>query len=257
MKTKLLLILVLMAAFLQTFAQVDKMLDVLDDETDMENYTLRFRDALNGSAVFGASIKIDDVGEYVTDPEGKIKFPRTMEEGKITVHFSAEGYISTSLVVEIIAGSIFSNRISVSPEMAMEWVRIILDWGNSPKDLDAHLEKKDQYHVSFRNMKTSQDGSCQLDRDDTKGYGPETITVKEIETSASYEYWVHDYTNLGNDNSRQLSRSGATVKVYGNGQLLGNYSVPKDSRGNAWKVFEIRDGQIVPTNYVSSSPTGR
>lgn len=257
MKTRLALIFMLLATFLQTFAQVDKMLDVLDDETDMENYTLRFRNALDGSAVYGAKITIDNIGEFATDPEGKIKFPRTMVEGKITVHFSAEGYISASLVVEIIAGSIFSNRISVSPEMAMEWVRIILDWGNSPKDLDAHFEKKDQYHVSFRNMKTSQDGNCQLDRDDTKGYGPETITVKEIETSASYEYWVHDYTNLGNDNSKQLSKSGATVKIYGNGQLIGSYTVPPDARGNVWKVFEIREGQIVLINYISSSPTSR
>lgn len=243
-------------AIIQLPAQIDKMRDLLDDEMDTENYTLRFLNALDGSPIKGATIDISGIGEFTTDVQGKIKFPRNIEDGFIEVSFEADGYISTSLAIEVIVGTIFNNRISVSPVMAMEWVRIVLDWGRNPKDLDAHFEKSGQYHVSFRNMKTAHDGICRLDRDDTQGFGPETITVKTIESEGNYEYWVHDYTNLADDNSKQLSKSGATVKVYGNGQLLNSFTVPADKRGNVWKVFEIRNGEIIPTNTITSI-TGR
>jgi hypothetical protein len=233
-------------------AQIDKMRGLLEDEMDHDNYTLRFHDALDGNPIEGASVTIDDKADLTTDHEGKIKFPKDFAEGNLAVRFTADGYISTTITIEVIAGTIFNNRISVSPEMAMEWVRIILDWGRSPKDLDAHLEKQGSYHVSFRNMKTADDGTCRLDRDDTSSFGPETITVERIETEGKYTYWVHDYTNLTNDNSRQLSRSGATVKVYGNGKLQGYYTVPSDQRGNVWKVFEIKNGQFQTINQVTS-----
>jgi hypothetical protein len=233
-------------------AQIDKMRGVLEDEMDHDNYTLRFLDALDGKPIAGAAVTIDDKAQFTTDHEGKIKFPKDFNDGNLVVRFTAEGYISTTITIEVIAGTIFNNRISVSPEMAMEWVRIILDWGRSPKDLDAHFEKNGSYHVSFRNMKTASDGTCRLDRDDTSGFGPETITVEKIETEGKYTYWVHDYTNLTNDNSRHLSRSGATVKVYGNGTLQGYYTVPSGQRGNVWKVFEIKNGQFETINQVTS-----
>lgn len=246
-----------MMVFIQAFAQIDRMRDVLDDEMDMDNYTLRFFNALDGNPIAEANVSIENFGEFTSDFEGKIKFPRKFKDGNLSVRFSAEGYISATFKVEVIAGTIFNNRFSASPEMAMEWVRIVLDWGKTPKDLDAHFEKKSQYHVSYRNMKSAEDGSCQLDRDDTKGYGPETITVKTIETQGHYEYWVHDFSNLADENSRQLTKSGASIKVYGNGQLLHQFNVPTEGRGNVWKVFEIRGGVIEVVNYITSAGSGR
>jgi hypothetical protein len=174
------------------------------------------------------------------------------EDGDIGVHFRAEGYIDTDINVEVVAGMIFNSRISVSPEMAMEYVRIILDWGRQPKDLDAHFTKDKKYHISYRNMNASDDGIATLDRDDTDSFGPETITIREIETDSHYIFWVQDFTNRGNDNSKSLSKSGATIKVYGNGGLMESVSVPRDERGNKWNVFEIVNGKINLLNYVSS-----
>jgi len=246
MKRKIVLALLLLLAVLRLPAQIEKMRDLLDDEMDTENYTLRFLNALDGNPVQDANVEITDIGSFTTDVQGKIKFPRNFEDGWLEVKVTATGYIPVLLPVEVIAGTIFNNRISLSPVMAIEWLRIVLDWGRSPKDLDAHFEKSGQYHVSYRNMKVAQDGVCRLDRDDTQGFGPETITAEIIESDATYEYRVHDYTNQANENSRHLSGSGATVKVYGNGQLLRHFTVPADKRGNVWKVFEIRNGEIIP-----------
>ncbi len=235
-----------------TFSQIDKMKDVLDDEMDTDSFTLRFINALDGEPVMGAVVELDGVGLYETDMEGKIRFPRMKEDGDIGVHFKAEGYIPTDLFVEVVAGTIFNNRISVSPEMAMEYVRIILDWGRRPRDLDAHFTKDKQYHISYRNMKVSDDGIATLDRDDTDSFGPETITIKEIDTDSHYIFWVQDFTNRENNNSKTLSKSGATIKVYGNGELMEVVTVPPGKKGNKWNVFEIIKGKITLTNYISS-----
>lgn len=110
-------------------AQIDKMKDVLDDEMDADNYTLRFYNALNGDPIKGATITIEEVGTFVTDAEGKIKFSRADEDALYLVNFSADSYITTDVSLEALAGTIFNNRISVSPVMAMENMRIIVDWG--------------------------------------------------------------------------------------------------------------------------------
>ncbi len=190
-----------------TFSQIDKMKDVLDDEMDTNSFTLRFINALDGEPVMGAVVELDGIGLYETDMEGKIKFPKMEEDGDIGVHFKAEGYIPTDVNVEVVAGTIFNNRISVSPEMAIEYVRIILDWGRHPRDLDAHFTKDKQYHISYRNMKVSDDGIATLDRDDTDSFGPETITIKEIDTDSHYMFWVQDFTNRDDNNSKSLSKS--------------------------------------------------
>jgi hypothetical protein len=244
----------LLAAFLAVAAagQVDKMKDVLDDEMDADNYTLRFSNALNGDPVKGATIIVEDVGTFVTDAEGKIKFPRDDEDALYLVNFTADGFITTDVSLEAVAGTIFNNRISVSPVMAMENMRIIVDWGRRPADLDAHLTKDKSYHISYRDMKVSDDGAARLDRDDTDSWGPETITIRQIDTEGHYEFWVQDYTNRADENSRKLSKSNATVKVYGNNRLLEQFNIPTDGRGNKWHVFTIDGGKIAPTNYITA-----
>ncbi len=252
MKKIIFLIIALFVPGMMLFSQIDKMKDVLDDEMDMENFTLHFFNALDGKPIGGAAVEIDGIGLYQSDFEGKVKFPRTSEDGDLAVHFTAEGFITTSISVEVVAGTIFSNRISVSPVMAIGYLRIIVDWGRSPEDLDAHFIKGDQYHISFRNMKVTNDGVAKLDRDDTDSWGPETITVKEIDSKSHYIFWVHDFSNRSDENSKRLSKSGASVKVYGDGKLLEYVTIPPGDRGNKWNVFEIKNGKIELTNYISA-----
>lgn len=252
MKKKLLLMSILLFTGMMMMAQVDKMKDLLDDEMDTDNFTLRFINALDGNPVEGATVEIEKIGMYTTDIEGKIKFPRMEEDASLIVHFKKEGFIDTDISVEVIAETIFNNRISVSPVMAMEYVRIILDWGRNPDDLDAHFLKDGQYHISYRNMKVSEDGVAQLDRDDTDSWGPETITIKEIKSDAHYEFYIHDFTNRLNENAGKLSKSGASVKVYGDGRLLEYVTIPAGDKGNKWHVFTIDKGKISLTNYITS-----
>ncbi len=102
-------------------------------------------------------------------------------------------------------------------------------------------------------MVVSSDATARLDRDDSDGYGPETITANKIDNNAEYIFYVHDFTNRYLTKNKVLSESKATVKVYGgNNQLLGVYQVPQYREGFYWEVFKIIKGQVVQINEVNS-----
>jgi hypothetical protein len=208
---------------------------------------LRFTNALDGKPVDGAKVSVAGIGDFVTDREGIISFPE-QEDGFFTLVFSKDGFITTEVEFEVKLNNVFSNRISVSPVMRGDYLRIVLDWTDKPADLDLHLEKEGGgspgYHISYWNMHNAADGAVLLDRDDRDGFGPETITVMETDLSAVYRLYVADYTNGGNNASTALSRSGAVVRVYGRGGLLNSFTVPASRAGTRWNVFRIVNGRI-------------
>jgi hypothetical protein len=235
-----------MVCSITTFAQYQKMLGVLEDtETEMNEgkLTLHFSNALNGEAVPDAALSIPDVGDFTSDLDGKVLFDK-IGDGVYPFTFSKDGFISAKYSFEVVAGTIFFNRFSVSPRMEMGCMRIVLDWGKKPADLDLHLVKEHAYHISYRNQIKSDDGTVVLDRDDTDGFGPETVTINQTDNQASYTCYVHDYSNMNAGKSDKLSQSKATLRVYNNNQLMETYTVPFGLTGNKWIVFQLNAGQI-------------
>lgn len=208
--------------------------------------TLHFTDALTGATIDGADVLIENTGEYFTDFEGRALFESNEMDARLTVTFKHKDYIESKFEIQILAGTIFFNRFSVSPAMEVGNIRIILDWDKTPNDLDAHLVKEGDYHISYRNKRVGGDGAAQLDRDDMNGYGPETITVNTIDQTGKYKYYIHDYSNRGNSDSKKLASSKATIKVYDRAQgLVKVISVPTILVGDKWEVFEIVNGKII------------
>jgi hypothetical protein len=226
--------------------------DDVNEEEENQNLTLRFFNALTGDPINEATVKVGDIGEFTSDAEGKVRFPAPEEDGIILVHFECPKFITSDFKIEVIAGTLWFNRFSVSPMLDLTYVRIVLDWEQSPADLDAHFVKDNTYHISFRNTQVLSDGSAGLDRDDMDGYGPETITVKNVDDLGLYEFMVHDWTDKADPNSTNLSSSKATVKVYGEGRLLYVFQIPEGQKGNVWSVFQIQQGQFVETNQVGN-----
>lgn len=237
---------------LSLHAQITTKTTDVFEELETGNLTLRFFNAVNGNPIVGGFVQIETMEEMQTDEEGKVLFSPPEHDGILPARFYAEGYIPTEFPVEIMAGTLFFNRVSISPILDIKFVRIVVDWDKEPRDLDAHFVKtgSNGYHISFRNMKVLADGSGMLDIDAMKGYGPETITVKEVSTTSMYEYSIVDYTNQNNKNSTGLSDSKATVKVYGDGKLLKVMQVPRKKEGTVWNVFKIEQGQVREINQV-------
>ncbi len=228
------------------FAQKDRMKNVMEDVAaeDEGLFTLRFYDALTGEPVEGGNVAIEEVGEYVSDLAGRVRFP-AQPDGMFRVIFEKEDYIKSLFKVEVIAETIFKNRLIVSPMMNIDQFRVVLDWDEKPGDLDSHFIKSNGYHISFRNTRVLSDGSGQLDRDDMDGHGPETITVASLDAQAEYSYYVNNYTAKISPAEVPLSRSKATVRVYGNNRLIKTFQVPQNHTGIDWQVFKVVNGQVV------------
>lgn len=234
-------------------SQIERMREQLDDvEAEKDGMlTLRFYNALDGEPIPEANIFIQGYGDFTTDLEGKVRFESPGEDGRYPFRFSKEGFITTEDVFEIIGGTIFYYRYTQSPSINIGTYRIVLEWDNKPDDLDAHLEKPGEYHISYRRMLSSNDGKARLDRDDQDGFGPETITIEDLDDQGEYEFWVFDYTNQDKKGSKSLSKSKARVKVYGEGQLLQSFQVEPKKDGNTWIVFRIVNGQVIPVNEIN------
>lgn len=253
MKKTTFLLFLMLGLVVASFSQIDKMREKIDDADAEEDgfLTLRFTNAENGNPVTDATINIQDFKTLTTDAEGKIRF-EIQPDGVYPFSFEKKGFISENNKFEVVASTIFWNRFTVSPIIEMGAIRIVLDWDKKPADLDAHFKKEGDYHISYRVKTTADDGNAKLDRDDRDGYGPETITVKNIDEKAEYTYYVKDYTNRNSKSSKALSKSSAMVKIYGEGQLLNIWQLNEKQKGNAWMVFTIVKGKIVPTDEVKN-----
>lgn len=242
--------------FLSIFlpAQWDKTIEAMDDmenELECNELTLRFFNALTGEPLNEAFVGIENIGVYKTDGEGKVRFP-IPKDGTYRMIFKKEGFVKSIIPLEIVANTLIFNRFSISPAMPVGSVRLVLDWGASPADLDAHFVKKGAYHIAFHNMHVSDDGVSMLDRDDTNSYGPETITSKEIDESAEYIFFVHDYSNQSEPMGMNLSRSRGHVKVFGNDQLLHTIGITPNQPGIYWEVLRIVNGEVSIVNRLST-----
>ncbi len=254
---KYLICLLMVLLFVNLRAQTEtegrtEMKDRFDDAfTEVEDglMTLRFINCENGEPVPDALIRVENVDIFTTDQDGKIRFP-ILDDGKYQVQFLKEGFVKAALPFEVVAGTIFQNRFSVSPILDIKYMRAALDWGKRPRDLDAHLEKLGSYHISYRDKKRSADGTARLDRDDTDGEGPETITVEDPQENATYSFWVHDFTNRNNPEKNKLSKSKAKVSLWLNNEFMGSWNVPTRISGNKWMVFQIKNGKLVEQNQI-------
>jgi hypothetical protein len=143
---------------------------------------------------------------------------------------------------------------AISPVMtALDGLRVVLNWGATPPDLDSHLAYPGN-HI-YWDAKFGRNAN--LDVDDVDGYGPETITVNRKHFGEKYVYAVHSYSDTFIPDSAALSLSRAKVFVYIGQTLIRSYYVPANRRGNLWVVFEIDgQGEFHDINVVKAAPSG-
>ena len=172
---------------------------------------LSFKDAVSCEPLVGAEVvlsfpgserrvKTGDLG-YVVIPEPMVD---AMGEGNLGVRLTADGYIPFSDVLPVEAGTLRHKRFLVSKKMPPESYRFVLQWDESPKDLDLHLIKDTTLHISYRHMRSIPD-LARLDRDDRDGFGPETLTLHRVDSQGSYRLFVHNFSGEGTLGSGRVS----------------------------------------------------
>lgn len=207
--------------------------------------------AVNGAGVPDAEITIYSSEDYttpiehtVTDADGSYSV-QGLDPGLYTASVSCSGYIDVNSDVTAADSGTTGQNITLSPELGEGEIRIVLEWGSEPYDLDSHLTGQtsdgENVHIYFSD-KSSRDGhSVSLDYDDVDGYGPETTTI--VDTAGSYTFWVVDYGRTGT-----MAASGATVRVYQGDAMIQEYTVPADAV-NGWNVCSIEKGEVTSNNY--------
>lgn len=158
-------------------------------------------------------------------------------------------------------GSPRNQDVVVSTGLQRGQLRIVLEWGASPSDLDSHLKGakslgdgyrySEEFHVAFYNRSvTGSNGaiSAFLDLDDIDGYGPETTTIYNPDEDM-YCFYVYQWSS-----EAPLTTSNAKVSVYkGTGSgTAAVYSVPVAGHGRYWLVFKYdpKTNRIISINEI-------
>ena len=220
-------------------------------------------DAINGIPLPGATLSLREeintfsgtvIDSAETDALGAYLF-EGLEAGYYTAQVSASGYIPSFFTIVVFSANNGGQNYSIAPVGSGDLTRIVLTWGETPRDLDSHLTGPaiggDRFHVYFVNRTYSDGGVtyAELDVDDTSSFGPETISIYE-QIAGTYRYSVHDFTNLSSTSSSALANSGAQVRVFRGGNLVATFNVPAGA-GTLWTVFELTGTGIVPINTMS------
>ena len=179
----------------------------------------------------------------------------TLPLGNYTLEITKDGFVNGTANIYVQKGITTNLNGTLSPNGEGTDFRIILSWGENPRDLDSHVvgNKSDggQFHVYYGD-KSSYDNSveiCNLDVDDTTSYGPETITLKATE-STPYYYYIHHFAGSGS-----ISTSEAMIQVYRGTELIRKFNVPTDQGTEIyWNVFAIINGQLIERNTITSQP---
>jgi hypothetical protein len=140
----------------------------------------------------------------------------------------------------------FEKLIFLSP--IFKGYRLVLTWGDLPKDLDISVTLPNGEEINFDN-RVSKDGSVSIDIDSKNGFGPETISLLDI-VPGTYKVHVAAFTN-----EKPLQESKAKLTIFRDSKLLNEYNVPSngDTSYSYWQVLKIDhpSGKITPINQIT------
>ncbi|MEZ9252262.1 tandem-95 repeat protein [Vibrio cyclitrophicus] len=238
----------------------DDMTAIIGEQGDETTVTGTVLDAETGSPVVGADVTMTDNAGHsyttVTDQSGhySVSGP-VVEQGTVTIE--QEGSITSSFLVP--AGEDTNGGVTAISEVLEETdMRIVVTWGESPRDMDNHLWLYDTEsgneldHIYYRDMShdLGEGNVVQQDVDDTNGGGPETITIPNYQ-DADMHYSVHNYTNRSWDVD---GVEDVQVQVFVGDTLVETFTpdLPDNPTGEHWHVFDIVNGVVVPSQDVGS-----
>lgn len=227
-------------------------------------------DAQTGGALAGVTVNFrvginvrtgTIIDTATTDANGAYTI-NTLITGIYTCELILNNYVVSYATVYVLGGQIVGNQNSaISQTVNSGVMRIVLEWGATPLDLDSHLTgpdpvNVDRFHVyySSRNVfDANSDLVVNLDVDDTDSYGPETVTILQ-QLPGLYRYSVFDFSNRSSNPSSTLATSEAKVTVYRDNALPLQFFVPNQP-GTLWTVFTMENGAITPVNSMTYETT--
>jgi|GEM_PF-1380555 len=154
---------------------------------------------------------------------------------------------------------------TITQPVPLGQMRIVLNWGRVPSDLDSHLtgdstsaSGRPRYHVYYANemvRAANGDTIAFLDHDDVTAFGPETITIFRF-FPGTLRYKIHDYSNRNTVGSHYMSDSSTAIaRVYTSAGLIREDRIRTGVAGNQWYAYDINGAtqQITLVNSIRDS----
>ncbi|MBN4046806.1 carboxypeptidase regulatory-like domain-containing protein [bacterium AH-315-P07] len=194
------------------------------------------------------------VASTTSDASGVYSF-EDLAAGTYTAFADAEGFDLGAFTVFSSGGESFRNQNgSLSPTLPEGQFRIVLEWGETPSDLDSHLTGPDQagsgrFHMYYADKTPDGSDHVQLDLDDVSSFGPETTTIRQT-LPGIYIFSVHDFSNSGSTTSTAMSNSNARITLYTSEGSQIFYITPNIT-ATVWTVLKI-DGETGVATYVNN-----
>ena len=213
--------------------------------------------AVDGTGIANTVVSIEG-SSGLTDDDGNYALYFIFESGQYNVDAVNDDYCPFDGLFQIPEGynqNTYIYNMSMSPFPDPGEIRMVLNWGEEPSDLDSHLKTPEiegqTHHISYSNKGSSEQAPyAKLDIDDTSGFGPETFTIKQT-FDGTYVYYIYQYSSGGS-----LATSNATIKIYNTPECDGEtIFVPNTGEGRFWYVCDIdgESGEITLVNQIQSS----
>ncbi|MCH9647693.1 MAG: hypothetical protein K0U98_05595 [Deltaproteobacteria bacterium] len=171
-------------------------------------------------------------------------FTLILPAGKHSLQAEASGFCAGSREISLEEGSDVEFSLPLSPVLEVEEAaRLVLDWAENPRDLDAHVllenpglptNKRHVYFGKKEGKANSGEIYGRLDVDHTRSEGFETVTLYH-RVSGTYRYLVNRYAGTGT-----LGASQATVAITTRGCKQKIYHVPETCQGPFWSVADLK-----------------
>ncbi len=205
-------------------------------------------DASTGKGIYGAVLSYKQNGAEVKSlfSEGDGSYKTDLQPGVYEVEVSYGNYITENYHLEVRTGeNQYNVNYTLSSNLNEGALRIVLEWGSRPYDLDSYvsgtLSDGTPFFVNFMNPVFTIGGKviAELDVDDTNGFGPETITV--YDPGASFDYFIVDFRSEGLQDF-----TGVSVKLYLPGETMPAVYAGKmqDFGIKEWIVFHYDGGTV-------------
>lgn len=210
--------------------------------------------AMNGNPISDAMVNVENFFS-VTNELGNYILYMSYNSGDrysmVSVNELFCPFNGTFFIPEDFQENIFVYNLSLSPAPLEGQVRLVLNWGAEPEDLDTHLKTPmingTAYHILYSNKGSSESlPYVKLDIDNTSGYGPETLTINQL-YEGTYKYYIYQFSS-----DATLSKSNAIVNLYNSPNCEGKTIVVPDSGvGRFWYVCDI-DGSSGEINIINN-----
>jgi hypothetical protein len=217
-------------------------------------------DSNDGSNISGAIVQIKNwagtiVNTKTSGADGTFSSD-ILDPGTYTIQVTKDNYFGLTIDNQTLDGDTNLGRPAICEILPPYQLRVVVQWGDSPQDLDLHVvgptaDTANRFHVywskksydenTFNYVNTADPtgsfSTASLVQDATRGYGPEAINL--FKYGSGYAYGVYTFT-VHNYSTRDWYGSPITVRVFDSEGLLQEIPIPTGAPNEwYWKVFKI------------------